>query len=120
MRNQHLDLNDKRIDNAAQCPSTASPHLCAIRAGRNKIFVVDTRTGTIEKAADFSAERKGLHLRHEHVALGMQGPSTVVALWRAADENLILKSVGRGADGKWTVQTTELGMVYRQTAGLLS
>lgn len=119
MRNQHLDISDKRIDGAIQCASPLSPHLCAIRSGRNKMFVVDVRTGTMEKLADFSAERKSLHLRHEHVALGMQGPDRVRALWRTADEGLVLKTMARGADGRWGVKTMELGAIYRQAAGLV-
>lgn len=119
MRNQHLDIADKRIDGAAQCPNPTSPYLCAIRSGRNKVFLVDVRNGVSEKVADFSSERKGLHLRHEHVALGMQGPDILRVLWRTADENLILKSMLRGKDGKWVVQGMELGTVYRQAAGLL-
>ncbi|KAF2105986.1 hypothetical protein BDV96DRAFT_591658 [Lophiotrema nucula] len=119
LRNQHLDIADKRIDNAAQCPSPTSPYLVAFRSGRNKIYVVDVRSGTMDKVADLSAERKGLQLRHEQVALGMPDGDSIRALWRSADDNLILKTIVKGADAKWTASATELGVVYRQVVGLL-
>jgi hypothetical protein len=116
LRNKHLDIPDKRIEGATQCPKMSSPYLCAIRSGRNKIFAVDVRSGTVEKIADFSAERKGLNARQENVSIGMQAADTVYALWRSADEGLILKSLLRSGDGKWTVSSTDLGPVYRTAA----
>jgi hypothetical protein len=116
LRNKHLDISDKRIEVAAQCPLLSTPYLCAIRSGRNKVLVVDVRSGTCEKIADFAAERKGLNARQEHVVLGMQDSDTVFALWRSADEGLVFKSLVRSSDGKWTARTADLGPVYRVAA----
>lgn len=118
LRNKHLDIPDKRIEGATQCPTPSSPYICAIRSGRNKLFAVDVRTGTVEKIADFSAERKGLTARQEHVTIGMLAADTVYALWRSADEALVLKSLLRSGDGRWVANTVDLGPVYRVAAGI--
>ena len=79
---------------------------------------MDVRSGTCEKIADFSAERKGLNARQEHVVLGMQDSDTVYTLWRSADEGLVFKRLVRSSDGKWTASTADLGPVYRVAAGI--
>ncbi|KAF2463997.1 uncharacterized protein BDR25DRAFT_346915 [Lindgomyces ingoldianus] len=116
-KNKHLDVPDTRVDNSAQSLAATSSHLFCIRSGRNKIFRVDVRNGATELVANFSTERKNLHLRYDHIALGMYSSDTIHCMWRTADENIVLKTSVL-ANGKWTTTSAELGPIYRQLAGI--
>jgi len=80
-RHKHLDLDDHRIENAAQCATPGSEHKVLLRSGRHKLFLLDARTGVVRLLADLEKERKRLGMREEGLGLGLDGENMRV-LWR--------------------------------------
>jgi hypothetical protein len=94
-------------------------HYFAVRSGPDKIVRVDGRSGNSEPVSNIAADCRGLNLRHhECVALGMPGPETIYALWRTADQGLMLKTFFLDR-GRWVPAALELGSLYRQLAGFI-
>jgi hypothetical protein len=115
-RNRHLDLVDKRIDSVAQCGATSSSHLFAIQSGHHKIFALDLRTEVTRQLADFSSERKNLHLGQEAIVIGMTNDDLVFAFWRTVDDRLILRKIHiQGRES--TTQLMDLTSLYKQLYG---
>ncbi|KAJ2891123.1 hypothetical protein MKZ38_000910 [Zalerion maritima] len=112
-RNRHLDINEKRIDCAAQSPSSEPTNegTFVFKSGQHRICLIDLRNGNVQEVANFASERSKLKLSQEAMAVGMPGPRLVYAFWRSADGGLILKQIQVGA-AKNAINTMDLRNVY--------
>lgn len=117
--NRYLQVPDNCIINSAQSWMLGTSHYFALRCGPNKIVRVDGRSGNSQPVSNIAADCRGINLRyHECVALGMPGKDTIYALWRTADQGLMLKTYLFDR-GRWVSAAVELGTLYRQLAGTI-
>ncbi|KAF2702784.1 hypothetical protein K504DRAFT_539343 [Pleomassaria siparia CBS 279.74] len=115
-RKPHIEITDTQFESEAQC--LLSSRVCAVQSGRNHVFLVDGEIGTSQKVADFSSERRGLHLRNHSMVIAVPHSEKVLAVWRTTDEKIMLYTSLLGKTGKWSTSPLDLGDVYRQAAGI--
>jgi len=106
-RNQHLDVQDKRIECAAQAPGGA----IVFKSGRHRLFLLDAGLAHTRSLVDLAADRAKLKPRQEPMALAMPADGVVLAVWAAADGGLALKQVEVGDEGA-NVTGLDLRSVY--------
>ncbi|KAK4445449.1 hypothetical protein QBC34DRAFT_472342 [Podospora aff. communis PSN243] len=87
-KHKHLDLAEKRIDNAAQFGDAF-----AFKSGRHKLCLLDMPSGTTREIANFAAERADLKVLQDAMAVGMPSRGTVFAFWKGNKGSLVLKQV---------------------------
>lgn len=115
-----LQVPDTCVLNCAQSWMLGTSHYFALRSGPGRMIVrVDGRTGTSQTVSSIAADARGIDLgHHESVALGMPTHDTIFALWRTANQGLMLKTFM--FDGqRWVSAAQDLGLVYRQRAGTI-
>ncbi|KAK0715433.1 hypothetical protein B0H67DRAFT_553957 [Lasiosphaeris hirsuta] len=106
-----LDLADTSIDGGAQAGRTF-----VFRNGRHDVCaMMDVRSGRAERVVSFEGERKGLGVKREAMAVGLEGEGGgVLVFWRGRAGELVLKRVELGADGRMVGEAKEvrLEVVY--------
>ena len=113
-RHKHLDLAEKRIDNAAQVGD-----VFAFKSGRHKLCVLDVPSGMVREIANFSAERADLKVQQDAMAVGMPSRGRVFAFWKSSNGALILKQVDVAENGGQSgTHTVDLRDVYLGLDGI--